>query len=237
MRKLVSLVSGPATLTFPIANLSVYMHVHDKSAATQTAVACFVLKALPHHTCISPACSHGGSVCAATPQASKPSGCLEEYTAAQQERLLESGKQMLRAQGIKLIKAAGHNPVLTSYSNDGTPLRVVHAIKIESSASTESTWKRGKQVLEVLVQTLFVRYIDAGGEVHSAVILADPVPLTHGKGGEAVWATSTNHLLLASIASLMDEYEEPTDFKDLMDRGNEKVRKLGNVVRGLVPKL
>ena len=48
---------------------------------------------------------------------------------------------------------------------------------------------------------------------------------------EGRWASA------ASIASLMDEYEEPTDFKDLMDRGNEKVRKLGNVVRGLVPKL
>eukprot|EP00974_Lingulodinium_polyedra_P096725 9375201-Lingulodinium_polyedra.AAC.1 len=94
---------------------------------------------------------------------------------------------MLRAQGARLIRESSHLPLLSSYSSDGTPLKTYHRISFQS-ATGPKTRRSGQQPVEVLVQNQFLRYFDGSGVPRSVAIIQDPVPLTKGKSGDALFA-------------------------------------------------
>ena len=72
------------------------------------------------------------------------------------ESLLESAKVMLRSQGAALIAESNHLPLLSSYSNDGTPLTTYHGIPLPK-VSGRTTRRLGQFPVEVLVQNQFLR--------------------------------------------------------------------------------
>ena len=111
------------------------------------------------------------------------------------ERLLESGKAMLRTQAAELIRECNHLPLLSSYSNDGTPLKTYHRIAVQR-ADGQNMVRVGQQSLEVLVQNQFLRYFDGGGIPRSVAVIQDPVPLTKGKTGDAVFACAKEMALI-----------------------------------------
>eukprot|EP00974_Lingulodinium_polyedra_P026904 2594497-Lingulodinium_polyedra.AAC.1 len=112
------------------------------------------------------------------------------------ERLLESGKAMMRAEGVRFIDEAGHLPLLVSYSSDATPLKKVAVRRGVHTAAGQPETRQGRQHFEVLVENIFMRYFDASGVCRSAAVLRDPVPLTNGKSGDATWACARDQMLL-----------------------------------------
>ena len=108
-------------------------------------------------------------------------------------RLCESGIHFLSIKARQLVAAAGGAPVLISYSSDGTPVSTKKRATAKSSSNlVVSTQGRGTD--EYLVQHAFVRYIDAGGQHHSTVVLKDPLPLTNGKSAWALYACAVNFM-------------------------------------------
>eukprot|EP00974_Lingulodinium_polyedra_P079382 7688445-Lingulodinium_polyedra.AAC.1 len=59
---------------------------------------------------------------------SKPTGAVPQPNHfAQEARLLESLKTVLRTQAESFVKEATNMPILTSYSSDGTPVKTGHS--------------------------------------------------------------------------------------------------------------
>ena len=104
-------------------------------------------------------------------------------------RLLESGTAMMQRSVQGFVDEAGRLPILISYSSDGAPVKAVHrvAYTTESGKKTKHT---GAKPFEALVENAFLRFIDAAGEAHTRAVLREPLPLTHGKGGDAVFAVA-----------------------------------------------
>ena len=74
-------------------------------------------------------------------------------------QLLESGKRALHAEAEAFWQQVGDQAVLVAYSNDGTELKAGHTVPYGSS-SGHAKWRKGKQVVEVLIQQTFLRFID-----------------------------------------------------------------------------
>lgn len=111
------------------------------------------------------------------------------------EQLLESGKAMQIIRANRFIQEAGFCPLLISYSNDGTGLKSKRPLDYKNASGAKER-RVGKKFTEVLVQHLFLRYIDAGGEAHSMAIVREPLPLQYGKTGDAIFACSKDLCIL-----------------------------------------
>eukprot|EP00974_Lingulodinium_polyedra_P029244 2818284-Lingulodinium_polyedra.AAC.1 len=48
-----------------------------------------------------------------------------------------------------------------------------------------------------MVEHTYIRYFDAVGDAHSATIVKEPIPMTHGKDHDAVWAIARRGLFVA----------------------------------------
>lgn len=108
-------------------------------------------------------------------------------------RLCESGMHFLGIKARQLVAAAGGAPVLISYSSDGTPVSTKKRATAKSSSDVQVS-RTGRTTDEYLVEHAFVRYVDAGGQHHSTVVLKDPLPLTNGKSAWALYACATNFI-------------------------------------------
>eukprot|EP00969_Alexandrium_andersonii_P280567 12404415-Alexandrium_andersonii.AAC.1 len=88
-------------------------------------------------------------------------------------RVCESCKELLARKARQVVLATGGEPVLVSYSSDGTPIQTTK--RFSASAGGERKVARtGKGTDEYLVQHAFVRFIDGAGQHHSSALLADP---------------------------------------------------------------
>ena len=99
--------------------------------------------------------------------------------------LCEAGKHVMEMEVTRLVAAAANSPCLMSYSSDCTPIS--SRVRTKRKLTEHTTISReGQQDHELLVQHAFYRFIDHMGVAHSAVLLRDPQPLTHGKGAQAL---------------------------------------------------
>ena len=104
------------------------------------------------------------------------------------ERLLASFKLMLNQQAGAFVESAGQRPLLISYSDDGTPVSKAGYTLQYSEPTGHKASRRGNQGVEVLVQQVFLRFIEPTGECKSRCLLREPVALTYGKKGDAIFA-------------------------------------------------
>ena len=109
----------------------------------------------------------------------------EEYEV---QKLAEVLKQFSQEQVVDLVARACHRPVLCSYSNDGTPLTA--KIRFQSGFGNMKVRREGGDDEELLVQRAMYRFVDGAGASHTAVQMRDPLPLRHGKTGDAICAAS-----------------------------------------------
>ena len=109
----------------------------------------------------------------------------EEYEV---QKLAEVLKQFSQEQVVDLVARADHLPVLCSYINDGTPLTA--KIRFQPGFDNMKVYREGGDDEELLVQRAMYRFVDGAGASHTAVQMRDPLPLRHGKTGDAIFAAS-----------------------------------------------
>ena len=97
----------------------------------------------------------------------------------------EAATEVMRRSAFEMINSAGGLPILSSKSCDGTPMRVVHRSH-RNLPSGKSVATQGRQGVEFLVSNQFVRAWLPGYGWVTKVILAEPIPLTHGKTVPAI---------------------------------------------------
>ena len=74
---------------------------------------------------------------------------------------LESGKVLLRQRLRRFIRACAWRPMLSSYANDGAPVRVSQSMVFhDPKPEQQSLGKRGQVCTELLCQHLFLRCFD-----------------------------------------------------------------------------
>eukprot|EP00974_Lingulodinium_polyedra_P064257 6206840-Lingulodinium_polyedra.AAC.1 len=112
------------------------------------------------------------------------------------ECILESAKTVQRQAAIQCIKDASDMPVLSSYSSDGTPLRVASALAHKSPTKAKQR-RLGFLTQEILVQHQFFRSYDGAGGCHTVAISKEPVPLQWGKHGDAILACAIQDYIMA----------------------------------------
>ena len=100
--------------------------------------------------------------------------------------LSEAFKAMLVRKRQKLIRDAEGGPVLMSFSSDGTPLSSNVRAKIQ--LQEKSHYRSGSQCSEYLVQLAVYRAFSMTGDVMSCAYMKEPLPLTKGKGADALFA-------------------------------------------------
>ena len=101
----------------------------------------------------------------------------------------EAVKTMLLHKIKSLIAAANGQPILSTKSCDGTPVRatVYHSTTLPSGKKVKGQGKAGR---EILVSNQFVRFFDAADGWQTSVLFAEPVPLTLGKAVPEILAAS-----------------------------------------------
>ena len=95
-------------------------------------------------------------------------------------------KDFLKQNARDLVQDAADLPVLCSYSSDGTPIRTT--MRITAALGKGTRRREGKATHEYLMQLAFYRSLDLGGDSKTAVVMTGPVPLTHGKSSNAIFA-------------------------------------------------
>ena len=107
-------------------------------------------------------------------------------------KLCEVIKAFSRRQVEELVARCGTMPMLCSYSNDGTPLMVRK--RFAQAMGPEKVVREGGDDAELLVQRAIYRFVDGTGTSHTAIQVRDPLPLRHGKTGDAIFAASIDFL-------------------------------------------
>ena len=118
----------------------------------------------------------------------KPSYVLVGNDRHEMPQLVEVLKQFLRQYGEAFIKGADGLPILRSYSSDCTPVKVKQ--RITAKLGPTRVHRVGGMSVELLMEVVFLRYVDLDDQCHTHVVLRDPLPLTHGKSGLALFAAS-----------------------------------------------
>lgn len=110
-------------------------------------------------------------------------------------KLCEVLKLHLRQKCDALIRAASNQPLLFSYSADATSLllRTVETERLRSFLVK----RHGKDLIELLMERIFVKTVSARGVQQGAIVYCDAKPLTEGK-------TSWNH-----FSGACDRYPHP----------------------------
>ena len=101
---------------------------------------------------------------------------------------IEVAKQVLLTKAASLVGSAQGLPILRSFSSDGTPVSTKLHHHLSGLPSTSAKSRAGTATPEYQVQTCFYRYFDYHGSAHSACVIRDPLPLTHGKSALAIFA-------------------------------------------------
>ena len=119
----------------------------------------------------------------------KPSQVLDGTQGRAASVACEAAKEIMRRSARQLIQDADGLPMLSSKSCDGTPLRVAHRSqrKLPSGKTVRTQGRKGE---EFLVCNQFIRACLPGEGMTTKVVLAEPVPLTHGKAVPAILAAA-----------------------------------------------
>ena len=120
----------------------------------------------------------------------KPNMVLEEHGERQLHKLVEIFKSFLVAKAKAAITQAQGRAILFSYGSDGTPLLTWHTVQAEHQGGKVK--RKAKKSDELLVEVAFLRTTDSTGELVTAFLTKDPVPLSNGK--------TTWHMLPAACA-------------------------------------
>ena len=107
---------------------------------------------------------------------------------AQVDRLAEALKHFSRAEAQRLVQGAQGVPILSSYSNDGTPQSVRK--RVVTSGAGGSFAREGGAGGELLCQRTFFRTRCSTGGWKTAALIRDPVPLVHGKGADSIFSAA-----------------------------------------------
>jgi hypothetical protein len=105
---------------------------------------------------------------------------LDKSEVAQCEQLAELVKGRLAHKAADLIKASENRPLLYSYSSDAMGI-VVACDAHSSGPQQKNITRKGKVLVEFLMQRGMLKSVSAAGEMTMAVLMADPLPLTKGK--------------------------------------------------------
>ena len=119
---------------------------------------------------------------------SHPSAAIEDnpkFTA----KFLEVCKAHLRQKARELVLEANNAPILVHYSSDGTPLSTKRTITA-GQGQAYTVHRQGRDTEEFLVQHSFVRFLDGLGQHRTAMVLREPLPLTEGKSGLALFSAA-----------------------------------------------
>jgi hypothetical protein len=100
--------------------------------------------------------------------------------------LCEVAKSFFQAKAKGFVLQAGGLPLLMSYSSDCTPLHTRQ--RYVAKAGPSRVVREGGKTYEFLVQQGFLRFFDASGAHHTATVLREPLPLSHGKGAWPVFS-------------------------------------------------
>jgi hypothetical protein len=119
---------------------------------------------------------------------SRPSAAIEgnpKFIA----KFLEVCKAYLRQKAKELVLEAKGAPILVHYSSDGTPLSTKRTITA-GQGQDYTVRRQGRDTEEFLVQHTFVRFLDGLGRHRTAMVLREPLPLTEGKSGLALFSAA-----------------------------------------------
>ena len=108
------------------------------------------------------------------------------------DKLTEVIKVMVAAEARQLVLEAKGRPTLCSYSNDGTPMRILKRVVTEGVGGRVVRY--GGSGHELLVQRAIFRTRSSTGEWLTAMNMRDPLPLVHGKGGDAIFSAGVEFL-------------------------------------------
>ena len=108
------------------------------------------------------------------------------------DKLAEVLKHFTVAEARQLVADAHGRPIICSYSNDGTPMRTT--TRVVSSGSLGKVKRVGGVGHELLVQRALFRTRGSLGDWHTVMQVRDPLPLVHGKGGDAIFSAATEFL-------------------------------------------
>ena len=109
------------------------------------------------------------------------------------DRLAEALKIFTRAEARRLVVGAQGDPILVSYSNDGTPLSVRKRVVLPGVDGRMT--REGGASHELLCQRAMYRTRDrTTGGWQTVAMIRDPVPLVHGKGADPVFSAAVEFL-------------------------------------------
>ena len=103
--------------------------------------------------------------------------------------VVEGLKAMLLQQARSLVTSANRRPMLYCNGADGTPIRLTGTFM--SSFDGNIVERRGGDGQELLIQRGYIVTRDGIGELTSAAIVRDFVPLSAGKGSSNCFTAAT----------------------------------------------
>jgi len=110
----------------------------------------------------------------------KAGGALSRDQARLCDQVCEAAKEVCKQTTANLVASCEHEPCLQSCACDGTPIQV--SLEMQAHLPNGRLIKRGgKASHEFLVASQFTRFVNAKGEALTALLVRDPLPLTHGK--------------------------------------------------------
>ena len=117
-------------------------------------------------------------------------GCkIESSEEASVFKIVEVLKHFFRQRALSLVREAGHQPLLYVYAADATSL----LCRSESQSMLEGSLvrRRGRALLELLMQRGVLKTVSAAGVHSSATLFAEPCPLTDGKTAWNLFAAAS----------------------------------------------
>ena len=106
----------------------------------------------------------------------------------QVDKLTEVLKAHSKLEARQLVVEAQGSPVLCSYSNDGTPVRTT--VRKTTTGTMGRVVRMGGAGHELLCQRAVFRARGSTGEWKTVMLFRDPLPLVHGKGGDAIFGAA-----------------------------------------------
>ena len=112
-----------------------------------------------------------------------------------EERQVAKLTEVLKAHSkleARQLVAGAQGPVLCSYSNDGTPIRTT--IRKTTTGTMGRVVRMGGAGHEFVCQRAVFRTRGSTGEWKTVMQVRDPLPLVHGKGGDAIFSAAAEFL-------------------------------------------
>ena len=120
----------------------------------------------------------------------KASAILSKEKVLDAMKMCEILKAHFQRKVRSLLARAAGRPVLFSYSCDGTPMKIAVRVSSEGLAPNDAVNRRGRSCVEFLLQRGWYKTVGPEGNVLMCALLADPIPLSHGKSSWYLYAAA-----------------------------------------------